>query len=252
MKKTIASLLFALSAMGAGNAALAQAAAQAPAPEVAPQVAPEVAPQVAREAAHDAAKAPAGSPAAAAPEFPWLYIVGGVLVAGAGVLVYRSAKGNGRDKAAPTQPPQHSKPGAPRTAPAPAPAPVPAPVAHVNFDANDFLRQAKASFIRMQAAWDKADTADLAKFTTPQILAELTTQIGDRGPDANVTDVIEIQTDLLGVEAMGTDYVASVQFKGTIKPAGAAGPEPFTEVWNMTRAINTTTGWKVSGIKQLS
>ncbi len=136
------------------------------------------------------------------------------------------------------------------TATAPSAAP-PAPVL-VNFDAKDFLRQAKASFIRMQAAWDKADTADLSKFTTPQVLAELKAQIGARAPDPNVTEVIAINAELLGVETIGDDYVASVSFNGDIKPAGADAVERFAEVWNMTRAITANTGWKLSGIQQLS
>ena len=209
--------------------AFADAAASASAPVVA----------VPAATAPTATAPSATAPSPAPPAFPWLYIVGGVLAVGAGAFVYRTAK-----RRAPPSTPQ-------RPAAAPRAAAPPAPVL-VNFDAKDFLRQAKASFIRMQAAWDKADTADLSKFTTPQVLAELKAQIGARAPDPNVTEVIAINAELLGVETIGDDYVASVSFNGDIKPAGADAVERFAEVWNMTRAITANTGWKLSGIQQLS
>ena len=247
MKKTLARIAFAFATLtaGAGNMALAADAARQTTPATASAEAPAT---ISAEAPATAPANPAaGSPAAPAPGMPWLYIVGGVIVIGAGVLVYRMAS----NKDTPANPPaQRSSQATPR-APAAVPT-TPAAVVHDNFDAKDFLRQAKASFLRLQAAWDKADVNDLAKFTTPQILAELKAQIGDRGPDANRTEVIEITAELLGVEPISSDYVASVQFKGSIKPAGATAAEPFTEVWNMTRAIQATTGWKLSGIKQLS
>ncbi|MET0857906.1 MAG: TIM44-like domain-containing protein, partial [Telluria sp.] len=61
-----------------------------------------------------------------------------------------------------------------------------------DFDADAFLRQAKLSFIRMQAAWDKADVNDLREFTTPEVFAELKMQIQERGASADFTDVVKI------------------------------------------------------------
>jgi predicted lipid-binding transport protein (Tim44 family) len=49
------------------------------------------------------------------------------------------------------------------------------------FDTEAFLRHAKASFIRMQAAWDRSDVNDLREFTTPEVFAELQLQIQERG-----------------------------------------------------------------------
>ena len=121
-----------------------------------------------------------------------------------------------------------------------------------DFDTAAFLRHAKSSFIRMQAAWDKADVNDLREFTTPEIYAELKMQIQERGATADFTDVVTIDAQLLGIETVGNDYLASVQFNGLIKSAPDASAAPFAEVWNMSKPLNGSTGWVLDGIQQLS
>lgn len=52
-----------------------------------------------------------------------------------------------------------------------------APAAHTpwgvpaDFDTPGFLRAAKSNYIRLQAAWDKADVEDIRTFTTPEVFA---------------------------------------------------------------------------------
>ena len=131
---------------------------------------------------------------------------------------------------------------------------VPAPQWGVppDFDNAAFLRHAKSSFIRMQAAWDKADTNDLKEFTTPEVFAELKMQIGERGQSADFTDVVTIDAELLGIETLADDYLASVKFVGMIKSSPSATAEPFAEVWNMSKSLDGKTGWVLAGIQQLS
>ncbi len=121
-----------------------------------------------------------------------------------------------------------------------------------DFDTAGFLRHAKSSFIRMQAAWDKADVNDLREFTTPEVYAELKMQIQERGATADFTDVVSIDAALLGIETIGEEYLASVKFDGMIKLAPNAPAEPFAEVWNMAKPVNGTGGWVLAGIQQLS
>lgn len=121
-----------------------------------------------------------------------------------------------------------------------------------DFDTPNFLRHAKSSFIRMQAAWDKADVNDLREFTTPEVYAELKMQIQERGNQGDFTDVVTIDAQLLGIETLGQEYLASVQFNGMIKSAPGAAAEPFAEVWNMSKPVNGSTGWVLAGIQQLS
>ncbi|MFC5513429.1 Tim44 domain-containing protein [Massilia jejuensis] len=121
-----------------------------------------------------------------------------------------------------------------------------------DFDTEAFLRHAKSSFIRMQAAWDKGDVADLREFTTPEVFAELKMQIAERGPNADFTDVVSIDAQLLGIETTASDYLASVQFNGMIRTAPNAPAEPFAEVWNMEKPLSGNTGWVLAGIQQLA
>lgn len=120
------------------------------------------------------------------------------------------------------------------------------------FDKDSFLRTAKTSFIRMQAAWDKGDVADLSQFTTPEVFAELRMQIQERGAQRDFTDVVSIDAQLLGIETINNEYVASVQFNAMIKPAPDALAEPFVEVWNMSKPVNGSSGWVLAGIQQVA
>ncbi len=121
-----------------------------------------------------------------------------------------------------------------------------------DFDTATFLRHAKSSFIRMQAAWDKADVNDLREFTTPEVYAELKMQIQERGATADFTDVVSIEAVMLGIETVGREYLASVKFDGMIKSAPNAAAEPFAEVWNMSKPVDGSSGWVLAGIQQLS
>ncbi|MYN46625.1 TIM44-like domain-containing protein [Pseudoduganella sp. FT93W] len=138
-----------------------------------------------------------------------------------------------------------------------APAPVAAPVAHTpwgvpaDFDAATFLRVAKGNFIRLQAAWDKGDVADIREFTTPEVFAELKLQITERGAQKDYTDVVSIEAELLGIETSNDEYLSSVKFTGMIKPAPDALAEPFNEVWNLVKPVSGNGGWLLAGIQQL-
>ena len=143
--------------------------------------------------------------------------------------------------------PVQAAPAAAGAAAAAAPWGVPA-----DFDTTAFLRHAKSSFIRMQAAWDKADVNDLREFTTPEVFAELKMQIQERGANADFTDVVSIDAELLGIETIGHEYLASVKFNGMISTAPKAPAEPFSEVWNMSKPTDGSSGWLLAGIQQLS
>lgn len=121
-----------------------------------------------------------------------------------------------------------------------------------DFDSVAFLRHAKSNFIRLQAAWDKADANDIREFTTPEVFAELKIQIAERGAAPEYTDVVSIDAQLLGIETSDSDYLASVKFNGMIKPAQNALAEPFAEVWNMSKPVTGNGGWVLAGIQQLN
>ncbi|HYD79236.1 MAG TPA: Tim44-like domain-containing protein [Paucimonas sp.] len=121
-----------------------------------------------------------------------------------------------------------------------------------DFDVAGFLRHAKTHFIRLQAAWDKADVNDIREFTTPEMFAELKMQLQERGASPNHTDVVSLDAELLGIDTVGADYLASVKFSGMIKEAENAPAAPFAEVWNLAKPRAGQGGWLLAGIQQLS
>lgn len=120
-----------------------------------------------------------------------------------------------------------------------------------DFDVQSFIRNAKSYFIRLQAAWDRADINDIREFTTPEMFAELKLQLQERGASANVTDVVSLEGEFYGVEKVGDEYIASIKFTGMIREADYAPTEPFTEAWNLSKPVHGDGGWVLAGIQQL-
>ncbi|WP_026076001.1 Tim44 domain-containing protein [Noviherbaspirillum massiliense] len=121
-----------------------------------------------------------------------------------------------------------------------------------DLDVPAFLRNAKTYFIRLQAAWDRADINDIREFTTTEMFAELRMQLQERGPSGSHTDVVSLDAELLGVETVADEYFASVRFSGMIREDENAPAEPFTEVWNLVKPVSGPGGWVLAGIQQLS
>lgn len=121
-----------------------------------------------------------------------------------------------------------------------------------DFDSAGFVRHAKTHYIRLQAAWDRSDINDIREFTTPEMFAEIKMQLQERGTSPNHTDVVSLNADLVGMETVGNDYLASVKFEGMIKESDNAPAEPFAEIWNLTKPVNGQGGWLLAGIQQLN
>ena len=124
-----------------------------------------------------------------------------------------------------------------------------------DFDAKSFVESAKANFVSLQAAWDRGDVASLRAMMTDEMLAEVRSQLEEReaqsGGQANETEVVMLEGPLLGIEDLGDAYMASVEFSGMIREDASAGPNPFREVWNMTKPKNNSSGWLVAGLQAL-
>lgn len=123
------------------------------------------------------------------------------------------------------------------------------------FDTDGFLTAAKRNFVTLQSAWDRSDIATLRSMMTDEMLAEIRGQLSERetqrGGQPNQTDVVMIDAQLLGIEDLGQDYMASVEFSGMIREEASVGPSPFREVWNMTKPKNGSSGWLVAGVQAL-
>jgi predicted lipid-binding transport protein (Tim44 family) len=120
------------------------------------------------------------------------------------------------------------------------------------FDAEAFLRQAKVNFIRLQAANDRKDLADIRNFTTPEMFAEISLQAQERGADPQQVDVTELDAEILDVTEGAEEHLASVRFHGALREAPQSAPESFDEVWHLAKPANGKSGWLIAGIQQSS
>ena len=123
------------------------------------------------------------------------------------------------------------------------------------FDSEGFVAAAKRNFVTLQDAWDHADISALRSMMTDEMLGEIKSQLGEREAQAsgkpNRTEVVMLDAQLLGIEDLGDDYMASVEFSGMIREEPSAGPNPFREVWNMTKPKKGNSGWLVAGVQAL-
>lgn len=124
-----------------------------------------------------------------------------------------------------------------------------------DFDTDRFIHGAKVYFVRLQAAFDNNRADDLREFTSPEMFAELSLDLMQRGQEAQTTDVVTLDARLLGVELSGAASeveLASVRFEGMLRESADAAAAPFAEVWNFTRPADKSAGWVLAGIQQLN
>lgn len=116
-----------------------------------------------------------------------------------------------------------------------------------------FLRVAKTSFLRLQAANDAGDLDDIRDYTTPEMYAEIAMQIRDRGGEPQKTEVVSVDASIAEAAVDGDFAYASVRFWGLIREAPGANPQPFDEVWHVRRkAGNPKDPWVIAGIQQVA
>ena len=126
----------------------------------------------------------------------------------------------------------------------PAPSAIPA-----DFDTASFARNAKVQFIRLQAAHDAANLDDIREFTTPQMFAEISMDIRDRGQTTSQTEVVSLDADVIEVQEEGHQYVVSVRFTGSIREDGGTA-EAFDEIWHLTKPMQSNGGRVLAGLQQ--
>ncbi len=146
--------------------------------------------------------------------------------------------------------------GASRTEPSAPAAAAPAWGVPSGFDSAGFVEAARRNFLALQDAWDRADMATLRSMMTDTMTAEIQAQLSEReqhlAGQPNKTDVVMLEARMLGVEDLGADWLASVEFSGLIREQPSAGPSPFREIWNMAKPKDGSTGWLVAGVQALA
>lgn len=115
------------------------------------------------------------------------------------------------------------------------------------FDAAGFEKIAKQVFIRLQAANDAGDQADLRRFTTPQMYASIQQELLERGGQAQRTEVLQLNAQVVDVATEGGEQIVSVRFWGLIREHSEQAAADFDEVWHLTQSGE---GWLIAGIQQ--
>ena len=124
------------------------------------------------------------------------------------------------------------------------------------FDTAGFLAAAKRNFVTLQDAWDHSDMGTLQTMMTDSMLTEIRSQLAERDRQGGSipvqrTEIEMLEAQLLGIEELGDEYLASVEFSGMIREEPSAGPSPFREVWNMVKPKDGSAGWLVAGVQAL-
>ncbi|MGH8761805.1 MAG: Tim44 domain-containing protein [Nitrosospira sp.] len=122
-----------------------------------------------------------------------------------------------------------------------------------DFQVEPFLRNAKTSFIRLQAANDARDVNDIREYTTPEMFAEISMQINERGDEPQRTEVLAINAELLEVVTANNLAIASVHFNGQLREGAGTSPEAFDEIWHVQKNLKDPDSvWLLAGIQQVS
>jgi len=120
------------------------------------------------------------------------------------------------------------------------------------FPVESFLRSAKTTFIRLQAANDRKDLNDIREYNTPEMFAEISMQLQERDDTPQKTDVLSIHADLLEVVNDGDQAIASVRFTGKMAENDGA-PESFDEIWHVQKDLRDDKSvWLLAGIQQIT
>ena len=136
-----------------------------------------------------------------------------------------------------------------------------APVAHAEEEASTeeveaFIKVAREQFTKLQSIWDSGDIHALAEFCTPEMTRELSHQIAGRKGVANLTQVVRLDAEWLGISDSQDDFgkpvdEVQVRFSGLIRESADGAASDFDEVWTLHRAKNGQSGWLLAGITQV-
>lgn len=115
------------------------------------------------------------------------------------------------------------------------------------FDAAGFETLAKQVFIRLQAANDAGDQADLRRFTTPQMYASIQHELLERGGAIQRTEVLQLDAGVIDMATENGEQLVSVRFRGLVREDSQQAATDFDEVWHLAKADD---GWLIAGIQQ--
>lgn len=118
------------------------------------------------------------------------------------------------------------------------------------FNEESFLQGAQHHFTSLQKAWDANDLNTLREYFTPEMFAALSEERARLGNINNVTEVQDLNAQLLDITREGDVVVASVLFQGRVRE-NYGTPEEISEIWHVQHTADDAQGdWLISGIQQ--
>jgi predicted lipid-binding transport protein (Tim44 family) len=142
--------------------------------------------------------------------------------------------------------PSGSSPSSEPQLPTAAPSTLPA-----GFDANEFLKGAKAIYTRLQASWDKRDLEDIRQFVSPEVLAEIELQ-AKADPQPGKTELLLINPSILEVREEEGQTMVSVHYDVLMRENGTEMAKQVRELWHFSRETQKPENfWKLEGIQQI-
>lgn len=118
------------------------------------------------------------------------------------------------------------------------------------FQPEAFLEQAKQHFVTVQSAWDQMDVDTLRDYCTPELFAELQTEMAGMQPGQNHTHVDTLYAELADTAVEDPYFIVSVYFSGFIVEEQNAQAHAFNEIWHIRRLAEGTGSWQIAGIQQ--
>jgi predicted lipid-binding transport protein (Tim44 family) len=133
----------------------------------------------------------------------------------------------------------------------PEPATAAPPTLPAGFDADEFLKGAKAIYTRLQASWDKRDLEDIRQFVSPEVLAEIEHQ-AQADPQPGKTELLLINPRILEAREVEEQTIVSVLYDVMMRENGTEMAKQVRELWHFSRETKKPENfWKLEGIQQI-
>jgi predicted lipid-binding transport protein (Tim44 family) len=125
------------------------------------------------------------------------------------------------------------------------------PTLPADFDADEFLKGAKAIYTRLQASWDKRDFEDIRQFVSPEVLTEIKHQ-AQEDPQPGKTELLLINPRILEVREVDNQTVVSVLYDVMMRENGTEMSKQVRELWHFSRETRKPENfWMLEGIQQV-
>jgi predicted lipid-binding transport protein (Tim44 family) len=83
------------------------------------------------------------------------------------------------------------------------------------------------------------------------MFARIKQDLEGRGRQPSLTEVTQLDAEVLGTESSADEMLVSVRFYGQIREDDAQTAQPFQEIWNLVRSVHGDQAWRLAGIQQI-